>query len=49
MKRQEWVRVLFENRRPILRLLAQALELKFKPRPREQYSFEPQGSAEPTT
>ena len=48
MKRQEWVRVLFENRRPILRLLAQALELKFKPRPREPFSLEPQESAEPT-
>jgi hypothetical protein len=48
MKRREWVRVLFENRGPILRLLAQALELKFKPQPREPFSLDPQLPAEPT-
>jgi hypothetical protein len=48
MKRREWVRVLFENRGPILRLLAQALELKFKPRPRESLSLDPQLPAERT-
>ena len=42
MKRREWVRVLFENRGPILRLLAQALALKFKPRPPESLSLDPQ-------
>jgi radical SAM superfamily enzyme YgiQ (UPF0313 family) len=47
MKRREWVQVLVENRRVILRLLAQALELKFRPRPRKLFSFEPQQSAEP--
>ena len=48
MKRREWVRVLFENRGPILRLLAQALELKFKPRPRKPFSLDPQLPAEHT-
>ena len=42
MKRRDWMQVLFQNRRPILRLLAQALGLKFKPRPRQPYSLEPQ-------
>jgi radical SAM superfamily enzyme YgiQ (UPF0313 family) len=42
MKRREWVCVLFENRGPILRLLAQALALKFKPRPPESLSLDPQ-------
>jgi hypothetical protein len=46
MERREWVRVLFENRGPILRLLAQALGLKFKPRPRESFSLDPQLQAE---
>jgi radical SAM superfamily enzyme YgiQ (UPF0313 family) len=48
MKRQDWLHVLFQNRVPILHLLAQALELKFKPHPREPLSLEPQRSAEPT-
>jgi radical SAM superfamily enzyme YgiQ (UPF0313 family) len=48
MKRREWVRVLFENRGPILRVLAQALELKFKPRPREPFSLDPQLPVERT-
>ena len=48
MKRRDWTRVLFENRAPILRLLAQALELKLKPRRGERLSLEPQRSAEPT-
>jgi radical SAM superfamily enzyme YgiQ (UPF0313 family) len=46
MKRREWARVLFENRGPILRLLAQALELKFKPQPHESTSLDPQLTAE---
>ncbi len=46
MKRQEWLRVLFQNRGPIIRLLAQALELKFRPRPREPFSLDPQLQAE---
>jgi radical SAM superfamily enzyme YgiQ (UPF0313 family) len=41
MKRREWARVLLQNRGPILRLLAQALELKFKPQPREPFSLDP--------
>ena len=49
MKRRDWVQVLFQNCRPILRLLVQALELKFKPRPREPFALEPQQSTEPTT
>jgi hypothetical protein len=36
------VRVLFQNRGPILHLLAQALQLKFKLRPRESFSPDPQ-------
>jgi radical SAM superfamily enzyme YgiQ (UPF0313 family) len=48
MKRRDWMQVLFQNRGPILRLLAQALELKFKPPPRQPYSLEPERSAEPT-
>jgi hypothetical protein len=42
MKRREWVRVLFQNRGPILRLLTQALVLKFKLRARESFSLNPQ-------
>jgi len=41
MKRGNGVRP-FENRGPILRLLAQALALKFKPRPPESLSLDPQ-------
>jgi radical SAM superfamily enzyme YgiQ (UPF0313 family) len=48
MKRRDWTRVLFENRAPILHLLAQALELKLKPRRRERLTLAPQRSAEPT-
>jgi radical SAM superfamily enzyme YgiQ (UPF0313 family) len=42
MKRQDWVQVLFQNRGPILRLLVQALELKFQPRPPKPISSNPQ-------
>jgi radical SAM superfamily enzyme YgiQ (UPF0313 family) len=49
MKRREWAQVLFQNRGPILRLLAQALELKFKPRPREPFTLDPQLPVERTT
>ena len=42
MKQGDWMQVLFENRGPILRLLAQALALKFKRRPRQQPSLGPQ-------
>jgi radical SAM superfamily enzyme YgiQ (UPF0313 family) len=48
MKRQDWVQVLLENRGTILRLLAQTLELKLKPKPRPPYTLEPQESAEPS-
>ncbi|MGO8788048.1 MAG: B12-binding domain-containing radical SAM protein [Terriglobia bacterium] len=48
MKRRDWVHVLFENRAPILQLLAQALQLKLKPKPRKVYTLEPQESAEPS-
>jgi hypothetical protein len=41
MKRRDWVQVLFQNRGPILRLLAQALELKLKPKPREKFTLNP--------
>jgi len=42
MTRREWAQVLFQNRGPILHLLAQAMELKFKPQPREPFSLDPQ-------
>lgn len=48
MKRREWVQVLFQNRGPILRLLSQALALKFKPQPREPCSLDPQLPVERT-
>jgi len=48
MKRREWVRVLLQNRSPILHLLVQALELKFKPPPREPFSLDPQLPVERT-
>jgi radical SAM superfamily enzyme YgiQ (UPF0313 family) len=48
MKRRDWVQVLFQNRGPILRLLAQAMGLKFKPQPSELFSLGSQQSAEPT-
>jgi radical SAM superfamily enzyme YgiQ (UPF0313 family) len=47
MKRRDWVEVLYQNRGPIFRLLGQALEFKFKYKPREQYALRPQRSAEP--
>jgi len=49
MKRRDWMQVLFQNRAPILRLLYQALEFKLRPKPRERFDLQPQGSAEPTT
>jgi hypothetical protein len=48
MKRREWVRVLLQNRSPILHLLVQALVLKFKPQPREPFSLDPQLPVERT-
>ncbi len=48
MKRRDWVQVLFQNRGPILRLLAQALELKFKPQPRKPFSLDPELKVERT-
>ncbi|MGD1105274.1 MAG: radical SAM protein, partial [Terriglobia bacterium] len=48
MKRREWVQILFQNRGPILHLLAQALELKFKPQPPEPFSLDPQLPVERT-
>jgi len=41
MKRRDWLHVLFQNRGPILNLLAQALELKFMPRPRKPITINP--------
>jgi hypothetical protein len=46
MKKREWVRLLIHNRRPILHLIAQALELKLKPQPSEPFSIETQQPAE---
>jgi hypothetical protein len=48
MKRCEWAQLLFQNRGPILRLLAQALEFKFKPRPRDPYTLDPQSQVQRT-
>jgi radical SAM superfamily enzyme YgiQ (UPF0313 family) len=42
MKRRDWMHVLFQNRGPILRLLVQALGLKFKPPPRKPLALNPQ-------
>ena len=47
MKRREWVQVLFQNRGPILHLLAQALGKKLKPKPRESFALDPQRSVDP--
>ncbi len=46
MRRREWVQVLLENRVPILRLLAQALELRLRPQARKRFSLEPQAQVE---
>lgn len=35
MRRREWLQVIFENRRPILRLASHALKMKFKVLPKE--------------
>jgi radical SAM superfamily enzyme YgiQ (UPF0313 family) len=48
MKQKDWIEVLFQNRRPILQLLVQALQLKFRPQPHRPYTLEAQESAEPT-
>jgi radical SAM superfamily enzyme YgiQ (UPF0313 family) len=42
MKRRDWMQVLFQNRGPILRLLVQALGLKFNPPPRKPLTLNPQ-------
>jgi hypothetical protein len=46
MKKRQWVRLLIQNRRPILHLIAQALEMKLKPQPNEPFSIETQQPAE---
>ena len=46
MKKREWVRLLIQNRRPILHLIGQALEMKLKPQPSEPFSIETQQPAE---
>ena len=48
MKKREWARVLFQNRGPILRLLSQALALKYKPQPQEPLSLDPRQQIERT-
>jgi radical SAM superfamily enzyme YgiQ (UPF0313 family) len=45
MKRRDWAHVLFQNRGPILSVLMQAVELKFRSRPRRLSS--PQGPLPP--
>jgi radical SAM superfamily enzyme YgiQ (UPF0313 family) len=47
-KKREWVRLLIQNRKAILHLIAQALEMKFKPQPSEPFSIETQQPAEPS-
>jgi hypothetical protein len=42
MKRRQWVRLLFENRGPILNLIHQALEIRFWPQADEPLSIETQ-------
>ncbi len=46
MKKREWVQVLFQNRGPLFRVLAEALALKFKPRPRQSSTLDTELSAE---
>ena len=46
MRRREWLRVLFENRRTIFHLIAQSLKLKFRPRRRESSALDSQLSPE---
>ncbi|MBI4164517.1 MAG: hypothetical protein HY508_02155 [Acidobacteria bacterium] len=48
MKRREWAAVLFQNRGPILRILAQALEFKFRPRPHDSLTLNRQLPVERT-
>ncbi|MGB7592550.1 MAG: radical SAM protein [Terriglobia bacterium] len=40
MKKQEWIRLLFQNRGPVLQMIAQALVIKLKPQPSESLSIE---------
>ncbi len=40
MRWQEWVRLLFENRGPILHSIYQALEMKFRSRPKDPLSID---------
>jgi hypothetical protein len=47
MRRREWVRLLFENRGPILHLIYQALVMKFKPHPKESLSIDSQAAQRP--
>jgi len=48
MKKREWAKVLFQNRGPILRILAEALAFRFKLQPREPFTMDPEISAERT-
>ena len=41
MKKRDWLHVLFQNRGPILRLLFEALEFRFKPRPLKPLTVAP--------
>ncbi len=41
MKKRDWLNVLFQNRRSILHLLAQALRLKLKPQPPKPLALDP--------
>lgn len=41
MKKREWVQVLFQHRSSILRVLAEALALRFKPQPRKTLTLDP--------
>ena len=40
MKRRDWVRLLFQNRGPIFQVISQALEMRFKSRPKGPLSVE---------
>ena len=42
MKKREWIWLLFQNRGPILQMIAQALEMKLKRQPSESLSIETQ-------
>jgi hypothetical protein len=48
MTRKEWARVLFQNRRPILQVVFEALRYRYNPPSREPFAIEVPEAAEPS-